>query len=31
VLTTEAIVVDKPEPKNNKPAGGGGGADDYDY
>jgi chaperonin GroEL len=30
VLTTEAIVVDKPEPKNNKPAGGGG-ADDYDY
>jgi chaperonin GroEL len=30
VLTTEAIVVDKPEPKNNKPASGGG-ADDYDY
>jgi chaperonin GroEL len=29
VLTTECIVVDKPEPKEGAPAGGGGG--DYDY
>ncbi|MCJ2541610.1 chaperonin GroEL [Thermostichus vulcanus] len=31
VLTTEAIVVDKPEPKTPAPAGGGGGMGDYDY
>jgi chaperonin GroEL len=31
VLTTEAIVVDKPEPKAAAPAGGGGGMGDYDY
>jgi len=31
VLTTEAIVVDKPEPKAAAPAGGGMGGGDYDY
>ncbi|MEN9225917.1 MAG: chaperonin GroEL [Thermostichus sp. HHBFW_bins_43] len=31
VLTTEAIVVDKPEPKTPAPAAGGGGMGDYDY
>ncbi|MEN9266837.1 MAG: TCP-1/cpn60 chaperonin family protein, partial [Thermostichales cyanobacterium BF4_bins_65] len=31
VLTTEAIVVDKPEPKTPAPAGGGMGGGDYDY
>jgi chaperonin GroEL len=32
VLTTECIVVDKPEPKDGAPAGGGGmGGGDYDY
>ncbi|MEN9221015.1 MAG: chaperonin GroEL [Thermostichus sp. BF3_bins_97] len=31
VLTTEAIVVDKPEPKAAAPAAGGGGMGDYDY
>ncbi|MCF2972769.1 chaperonin GroEL [Synechococcus sp. Nb3U1] len=31
VLTTEAIVVDKPEPKPAAPAAGGGGMGDYDY
>ncbi len=33
VLTTECIVVDKPEPKDNAPAGGGGGmgGGDFDY
>jgi chaperonin GroEL len=32
VLTTECIVVDKPEPKDSAPAGGGGGmGGDYDY
>ncbi|MEN9203057.1 MAG: chaperonin GroEL [Thermostichus sp. DG_1_5_bins_95] len=31
VLTTEAIVVDKPEPKTPAPAGGGSGMNDYDY
>ncbi|GAB4211419.1 MAG: chaperonin GroEL [Synechococcales cyanobacterium] len=31
VLTTEAIVVDKPEPKSAAPAGGGMGGGDYDY
>jgi chaperonin GroL len=31
VLTTEAIVVDKPEPKTNTPASSGSGMSDYDY
>jgi chaperonin GroEL len=31
VLTTECIVVDKPEPKDGAPAGGGMGGGDYDY
>jgi chaperonin GroEL len=31
VLTTECIVVDKPEPKDSAPAGGGGMGGDYDY
>ncbi|MGQ9837088.1 MAG: chaperonin GroEL [Cyanobacteriota bacterium] len=31
VLTTEAIVVDKPEPKTAAPAGGSSGMGDYDY
>jgi chaperonin GroEL len=31
VLTTECIVVDKPEPKDNAPAGGGMGGGDFDY
>ncbi|MFT0788442.1 chaperonin GroEL [Synechococcus sp. H55.10] len=31
VLTTEAIVVDKPEPKTNTPASSGSGMGDYDY
>ncbi|MFT0813875.1 chaperonin GroEL [Synechococcus sp. OH20] len=31
VLTTEAIVVDKPEPKTNTPAGSSSGMNDYDY
>jgi chaperonin GroEL len=32
VLTTECIIVDKPEPKDGAPAGGGGmGGGDYDY
>ena len=31
VLTTEAIVVDKPEPKTNTPAGSSSGMSDYDY
>ncbi len=31
VLTTECIIVDKPEPKDGAPAGGGGGMGDYDY
>ena len=31
VLTTECIIVDKPEPKDGAPAGGGMGGGDYDY
>ena len=31
VLTTECIVVDKPEPKENAPAGAGMGGGDFDY
>ncbi len=31
VLTTECIIVDKPEPKDGAPAGGGGGGGDFDY
>jgi len=31
VLTTECIIVDKPEPKDSAPAGGGGGGGDFDY
>lgn len=31
VLTTECIVVDKPEPKDSAPAGAGAGAGDFDY
>jgi chaperonin GroEL len=31
VLTTECIVVDKPEPKDKAPAGGGMGGGDFDY
>ncbi|HEY9802488.1 chaperonin GroEL [Anabaena azotica] len=31
VLTTECIVVDKPEPKDNAPAGAGAGGGDFDY
>ncbi|ABB58343.1 chaperonin GroEL [Synechococcus elongatus] len=31
VLTTECIVVDKPEPKEKAPAGAGGGMGDFDY
>jgi chaperonin GroEL len=31
VLTTECIVVDKPEPKDAAPAGAGGGMGDFDY
>jgi chaperonin GroEL len=31
VLTTECIIVDKPEPKDGAPAGGGGGMGDFDY
>jgi chaperonin GroEL len=31
VLTTECIVVDKPEPKDSAPAPGGGMGGDYDY
>jgi chaperonin GroEL len=31
VLTTECIVVDKPEPRDNAPAGAGAGGGDYDY
>jgi len=31
VLTTECIVVDKPEPKDGAPAGAGGGMGDFDY
>jgi chaperonin GroEL len=31
VLTTECIVADKPEPKDNAPAGAGMGGGDFDY
>jgi chaperonin GroEL len=31
VLTTECIIVDKPEPKDGAPVGGGGGMGDFDY
>jgi chaperonin GroEL len=31
VLTTECIIVDKPEPKDGAPAGGGAGGGDFDY
>jgi chaperonin GroEL len=31
VLTTECIVVDKPEPKDSAPAGAGAGGGDFDY
>ncbi|MEH2293662.1 chaperonin GroEL [Nostoc sp.] len=31
VLTTECIIVDKPEPKDSAPAGAGGGGGDFDY
>lgn len=31
VLTTECIIVDKPEPKDNAPAGAGAGGGDFDY
>ncbi|MCW5315807.1 chaperonin GroEL [Nostoc sp. KVJ3] len=31
VLTTECIIVDKPEPKDGAPAGAGGGGGDFDY
>jgi chaperonin GroEL len=31
VLTTECIIVDKPEAKDGAPAGGGMGGGDYDY